>query len=1333
MERRTLRNKKSKTRNAKPYDRPNQQQQQQQNQSIFGRVASKFKGILNPSWIFNVSQWMGTPEEDNSSSNPQDSESGEEEEEQQTPAPTAPASKRPRLNLIDAPTPPPILSEGTQTWLDTPSSSLFSPSSLLTSTVNQNSLLENKADQDQVIINGDDHSENSEGSASTSGCSSLVSSHKERSNCLPVPNRRLVQSPFDSLRSGFNRRDFTSRKEVLPADMSESRMSLWSGSRTFSPAAKMQQRSPVVGQSNQPSFSIGAFMGSSKTSQQSDKKVASPFYQGKTSFGGASSTRRMPVSVAPYQVDRPSRNQIKVRPKESEDSLEGMSSAAKRILMTLEKMSSPVTDAKKIPNTNRSPVDLSLYLMPPRLRSNVVSTPTSSKGPPIADISTISKLTTLKSCMRLQNPNASRGEWLSEPKETKITPPVSDISQRTAQQQDSIPPPLSPNKGPGKMRCKLTQKHQSSVRSEEFEHTPLPSIPLPISTLPIFKQVDSKATSQSSTKVTNDDFKPSIEFEFSPPIEMQPTLPPLFPSNISTLNSDKSTNADKLPFTFSTPAEVELPKPAPGLFVHNLTSSKRTSSSSWLQNPDKEVKSTSSEAPKNNLKTSKDAVQQLSAVSSSATKPLTSWSCQECWIQNPANEAKCLACETPKKSPATSGLLSQLTKSSPTWACHECWTQNPECETKCLACETVKKGECANVAPKISDFTGFGGNSSTKSTWSCSSCWIQNPMKEAKCLACEAPNPSADKSSGSSVPSTVSQGFKSGFNFPSKMVSSAPETTSPFIKAIQSNEVKKPVDQNATPNGTLKISSGFTSDWECDICLVRNPSDTMKCQACEAVRPSKRNNSGLKDSESFKFNSPLQNSPITFKFGSYSIPATTATAVSTCSFGNLTTTSTSSFLGTGTNLSTTTTSSEQSKTTSNSQPALGFKFGTTTVPVIDITEPEIPVVDLVDNEDNVQPASVFGSIAKKTNEDTTSTSKTFNIPLIDKPSDITSTFLQPPKTSTDNKLEEPKSTVDDSSNSKPAMSLFKFGAANQQPKETATSNIPVIDLLSNDINEKGTDMFSAAVKAGIQPNKSTVFSVTPSVGSTNFALPTSSENKQSPFASVKENSMPTLQQTLNSTPVSSQTGQSKETPLGGFNFKAPTALANSAFGGFSMASSSDTSKALPSSTSAEKLNVSITKTSDSPFALGVSSASNSSPFASTAFKMSSQVDAPKTTKSPFGTINVSAPTSSSAAPVFSFGAGQTTTSAFGVATTTTSSLQFPTKSLDVKPATQFNAAPTTSAFSFGSVATATTIQSSAPSGGFSFFAAATTAAANPGLFTFGASSNASQAPKTSGK
>lgn len=41
------------------------------------------------------------------------------------------------------------------------------------------------------MLKGDDHSENSEGSASTSGCSSLVSSHKE--------SNRIAENPFVNL------------------------------------------------------------------------------------------------------------------------------------------------------------------------------------------------------------------------------------------------------------------------------------------------------------------------------------------------------------------------------------------------------------------------------------------------------------------------------------------------------------------------------------------------------------------------------------------------------------------------------------------------------------------------------------------------------------------------------------------------------------------------------------------------------------------------------------------------------------------------------------------------------------------------------------------------------------------------------------------------------------------------------------------------------------------------------------------------------------------------------------------------------------------------------
>lgn len=36
--------------------------------------------------------------------------------------------------------------------------------------------------------------------------------------------------------------------------------------------------------------------------ESSEKKTSSPFYEGKTTFGGASAFRRMPASVVPYQV-----------------------------------------------------------------------------------------------------------------------------------------------------------------------------------------------------------------------------------------------------------------------------------------------------------------------------------------------------------------------------------------------------------------------------------------------------------------------------------------------------------------------------------------------------------------------------------------------------------------------------------------------------------------------------------------------------------------------------------------------------------------------------------------------------------------------------------------------------------------------------------------------------------------------------------------------------------------------------------------------------------------------------------------------------------------------
>lgn len=118
--------------------------------------------------------------------------------------------------------------------------------------------------------------------------------------------------------------------------------------------------------SKKPAFNLSAFgtlspsLGSSsilKTSQLGD----SPFYPGKTTYGGAAAAVRQPKQRStPYQP--PVRRQMKAK-QLSAQSYGVTSSTARRILQSLEKMSSPLADAKRIPAVSsplNSPFDRSM-------------------------------------------------------------------------------------------------------------------------------------------------------------------------------------------------------------------------------------------------------------------------------------------------------------------------------------------------------------------------------------------------------------------------------------------------------------------------------------------------------------------------------------------------------------------------------------------------------------------------------------------------------------------------------------------------------------------------------------------------------------------------------------------------------------------------------------------------------------------------------------------------------------------------------------------------------------------------------------------------------------
>lgn len=82
----------------------------------------------------------------------------------------------------------------------------------------------------------------------------------------------------------------------------------------------------------------------------------SPFYTGRTTYGGASAYSRRPPSAAPHIQIKPNET------KKSENNTATLSKTARRILSALEQYSTPVNEAKKIPVTLRKEGVLSKYV-----------------------------------------------------------------------------------------------------------------------------------------------------------------------------------------------------------------------------------------------------------------------------------------------------------------------------------------------------------------------------------------------------------------------------------------------------------------------------------------------------------------------------------------------------------------------------------------------------------------------------------------------------------------------------------------------------------------------------------------------------------------------------------------------------------------------------------------------------------------------------------------------------------------------------------------------------------------------------------------------------------
>ncbi|XP_015261753.1 PREDICTED: nuclear pore complex protein Nup153 [Gekko japonicus] len=640
-----------------------------------------------------------------------------------------------------------------------------------------------------------------------------------------------------------------------------------------------------------PGFNLSAFgalspsLGNTsvlKTSQLGN----SPFYPGKTTYGGAAAAaRQSKARITPYQT--PIRRQMKAKQVNAQ-SYGVTSSTARRILQSLEKMSSPLADAKRIPSSvssslsspaERSTLNVTDFHSP-RIRAE-------SQYPPVQKLVTPKSISLSMSRSQYFKPSLTsaaesgrirpriemnhEGVREKNPAKQQREPSERTVSSPKFSTSTSNGLPPAAGSGGGKMRRERGVHYVSkSAREEEEMEVPvLPEISLPISTssLPNFSFGPLSSTTASTSPVSSAQ---------SVPKKVQPASNASSPIFRFSSPIVKSTEAEVLPpvsiggFKFSVPvaksSEPSGPKDTPVMPLINAGFASPSTYSSSATPP----------VTASTVVYTRPAISGFSAAASGLgdTSKQTSayWQCQACLVENKATDSKCIACQTAKVSasdgtkhpgtltpniavkPAvstigTQGFGDKFKAAAGSWDCDTCLVQNKPEATKCVACETPKPGtgvKPALVLPVATENTttvsssssymdtsvtlGFGDKfKKPKGAWECSVCLVTNKAEDSKCVACQSDKP------GGSVPVVSSS------------ASGLPSLSGGFLG----------LDKFKKPEGS----------WDCETCLVQNKADATKCVACESAKPgSKAELKGLSTATSAAAASSAPSAPL-FKFG----------------------------------------------------------------------------------------------------------------------------------------------------------------------------------------------------------------------------------------------------------------------------------------------------------------------------------------------------------------------------------------------------------------------------------------------------------------------------------
>ncbi|XP_049999515.1 nuclear pore complex protein Nup153 isoform X1 [Alexandromys fortis] len=665
--------------------------------------------------------------------------------------------------------------------------------------------------------------------------------------------------------------------------------------------------------SKKPAFNLSAFgtlstsLGNSsvlKTSQLGD----SPFYPGKTTYGGAAAAvRQNKVRNTPYQA--PVRRQMKAKQLNAQ-SYGVTSSTARRILQSLEKMSSPLADAKRIPSAVSSPLNSPLE------RSGIDSTAFQAKKekvdsqyPPVQRLMTPKPVSIATNRTIYFKPSLTPSGDLRKTNQ-RIDKKNSAVNEKNISRQNreqesgfsypsfSIPAANGLSSGGGKMRRERTRFAASKPPEEEEVEVPvLPQISLPISSssLPVFSFSSPVTPASSLSPVSSSQSLPN-----KAQTSLGSTGSPVFTFSSPIV---KSTQADVLPpasigFTFSVPvAKTELS-------CFNSSSEPILSSSAQdntvVNSSNYKKRSATCEDPFKPAKILKEG----SVLDILKTPGFLSPKVDSPAVQ-PTTTSPVVYTRPAISTFSSSGIeFGESLKAGSSWQCDTCLLQNKVTDNKCVACQAAKLSpkETAKQAgigtpsksdkPASTSGTGFEDKfKPAVGTWDCDTCLVQNKPEAVKCVACETPKPgtgvkrvltlavsSESPVTASSSSCTVSTGTL-GFEFKRPVGSWECPVCCVCNKAEDNKCVscmsEKPGSvsaSNSSPASDSLSSGGCLGldkfkkpegSWDCEVCLVQNKADSTKCIACESAKPgTKAEFKGFGTSSS-----SLNPAPSAFKFG----------------------------------------------------------------------------------------------------------------------------------------------------------------------------------------------------------------------------------------------------------------------------------------------------------------------------------------------------------------------------------------------------------------------------------------------------------------------------------